>query len=259
LSGVEGVVVHAKIVCQRFSNEELERIDLIIRDYEYISGIHDFDLLNFSEAKPTDARSSLLNKGIKKSHSRYLAFLDYDDVIYPHSYALLIENLRKSSCAIAFSNNYFKDVVQGQDYAIVNNRRAVDKSALGLRDLFVDNFCPLHSFVIDRSTVAPEDLFFKNDMSRLEDYDFLLRFCAKYRSSFDCMNEFTGDYYFKDDGSNSTLLESSSDKVKVALWREAKESLNKTRGETYLSSEVMSQLGVGVESGVISILNLLER
>jgi len=243
LSGVEDVIVNAKIVCQRFSDEQFKLLYLLVSDYKRISGNHQFELFNFTEGEPDDARSALLNLGIKNSHSRYIAFLDYDDVIYPGGYKLLIDTLSRSSCSIAFSNIYLKYVQQGDDYSIVSSRREIDKQGLGLVDLFIDNFCPLHSFVIDRANVDNADLHFDETMSRLEDYDFLIKFCAKYRSNFDLLDQFIGDYYFKDDGSNSTLVFSSQNDENIFAWQSCRERLSETKRVTHLSNAVKSEIG----------------
>ena len=73
-------------------------------------------------------------------------------------------------------------------------------------DLFRANFCPLHSYVLDRSRIDPWDLAFDPTLSWEEDYDLLLRICAKYPSDFSLVTTQIGEYYFKTDDSNPTGL-----------------------------------------------------
>ena len=57
---------------------------------------------------------------------------------------------------------------------------------------------------LDRRRVDPADIWFEEQLSCAEDYDFLIRFCAKYRSDFTQMKRYVGEYLIKDDGSNKT-------------------------------------------------------
>lgn len=62
---------------------------------------------------------------------------------------------------------------------LMSNARADYYKGDGLLALLRQNFCPIHSFVLDRSKVDPEDLYFDQTMWRDEDYDFLIRICAR--------------------------------------------------------------------------------
>ena len=43
-------------------------------------------VLNRSDPLPADARAALLNLGSRRRTGRYVAFLDYDDLIYPEGW-----------------------------------------------------------------------------------------------------------------------------------------------------------------------------
>lgn len=194
------------LVTQRFSVEQIEEVARALAPTLSIDGRIGFCVENYHLPTPVDARSALLNLGISKSNGRYLAFLDHDDTILPNGYCDLAGELEASGCAIAFGSVAMKDVDVFADALLVEHRRATFQGK-NLVDLVTRNFCPIHSFVIDRERVEPGDLWFDEGLSRCEDYDFLLRICAKYPSSFRRIGQFVGDYYIKNDGTNTPEAE----------------------------------------------------
>ncbi len=256
LACTEGVFVEAKVICQRFSPGEIEIIKNRVESFEHIGGALEIRVLNYINERPLDARSALLNLGIRNSENRYLAFLDYDDVIYPHGYALLIDKLKKENASIAFGGVYMKHVIQKRDFAITTSKE--DKLKKGcLIDLFAENFCPIHSYLIDREKVESKDLYFDEKLPRLEDYHFLLRFCAKYKSSFSALTQMIGDYYWKDDGSNSTLVPSSDTRGNRLAWETARKFIEMEKEAILLAPSVLGSLGIRTKSTGVSIADAI--
>ena len=66
-----------------------------------------------------------------------------------------------------------------------------------MTEMLIENFCPIHSFVLDRNLVDPSDLFFEERISRLEDYDFFLRICSKYPTWFESRSRVTAVYNWR--------------------------------------------------------------
>lgn len=236
------------LVTQRFS--EAERISLIesLAPLLALNEPVQFVLCNYDEPLPRDARSALINLGIQTTRGRYLAFLDHDDTILPLGYSQLIQDLERSSAAIAFASVAYKDAEVFEDTLLVN-RRIPAFVGKNLADLFDHNFCPIHSFVIDRSRVDSADLWFDSTLSKHEDYDFLLRFCAKYPSSFELIGTFVGDYYLKSDGSNTNIWLSGETEDSRKGWEESSKFLDKRKAELVLSPAVQEQLNRHVMMG----------
>ena len=159
-------------------------------------------VLNFGRDDPADARSELVNLGFAHASGRYLAFLDYDDVLYPEAYRLLVSQLRQSGAAIAFART---PVVRADVHDGFLHARSLSHPFSGetLADLFKTNFCPIHSYLMDRSRIPPDMLRFEQRMTNEEDYDFLLRLCAALPSDFALRETDIGRYFYKSDGSNT--------------------------------------------------------
>ena len=139
-------------------------------------------LVNIPEGM--DGRSSLLNRGIDHATGRYLAFLDDDDVVYQHCYSTLIGQLQNSGLAVAVGGCRTAKVQRVSDHWFVLTKEMPFAWGRTRNDLLRDNFVPIHSYVIDRASVNTADLFFNDECPPLEDYDFLLRLCARYEFDF---------------------------------------------------------------------------
>lgn len=248
--------VTVNIVTQRFTNGELNELEQCASSYTSLPDPISILISNYDNTDPADARSALVNLGFNVSvNGRFVAFLDYDDVIYPEAYRMLIDRLCSTDSGIAFGGIVCKHS-QISELAMITTKRDRRFTGVGLPDLFRQNFCPIHSFVIDRAKVANGDLFFNERLHRAEDYDFLLRICAKYKSDFSLVGTIIADYYLKDDGSNTTLLTMATEDA-VTPWRYALEYTNLQKRFIRLSSPVVESLRLQGTHNLQTIADLL--
>jgi hypothetical protein len=204
----------------------------------------ELEIVNWQKDEPRDARSELLNLGLGAARGRYLAFLDYDDLLYPEAYQRLVGQLRASEAAIAFAS---VRIVRVDLYDQFHFVRDVQPGFAGssLLHLFSANFSPLHSFAIDRARLPASVLRFDPSLTWEEDYELLLRICASFKSDFSLLGTFIGDYCFKTDGSNSTLTDADTPQ-RTAAYESVRAHMEERRRQIGVSVDV--QRAVGIDS-----------
>ena len=232
------VTIH--VVCQRFSAAALDAVRADLAPIFAVASGAALDVLNRPDPLPADARAALLNLGLRAAHGRYVAFLDYDDLIYPEGWRLLIEELEASGAAVAFGAVINASVSRDGLVPHVTAKRRVFEGD-GLPRLLWNNFCPLHSFVLDRSRL-PADLAFDEGLVALEDYDLLLRIVSQHPSSFRLKDKLVGEYLLKDDGSNLNPMATAA--VSSPAWDAALAAIEARKATLVLSPAVQEQLGI---------------
>ena len=227
------------VACQRFAPRDLQALEAVLAPLRRVEPGVPVHVLNRTEPEPPDARAALLNMGLQAGQGRYAAFLDYDDLIYPEAWRLLVGELRQSGTAVAFGGILTTAVSRTGPVPAVQGKRRVF-TGTGLGQLLRGNFCPLHSFVLDRHRIAPDVLHVDEELRALEDYDLLLRICARHPSSFRLKDRIVGEYLLKDDGSNANPLARGGTE---ADWgRAALAAIEARKARLVLSPAVLAQL-----------------
>lgn len=247
------------LTTQRFSEEDIEStraaIAGMIDDEDNVT----LTILNWDQAEPEDARSELLNLGLRGATGRYLAFLDYDDVLYPEAYDLLVSQLKVSRAAIAFAAVRIMQLDVYDRYLYTTEEIIPGYRGAGLIDLFRNNFCPLHSYAIDREQMLDAPLFFDAKMTMQEDYDWLLRVCVRYLSDFTLINTRIGDYYYKTDGSNTVPTNGVPTGEARARLDAVITKMEVRRRTTTVSEDVQRSLGISDPNETATVREVIDR
>lgn len=247
------------LALQRFSEDGIATVRAALAPYLEDQRNLSLSVVNWSVAEPADARSVLLNLGVSVAQGRYLAFLDYDDVVYPEAYSLLVAQLEKSEAAIAFAAVRVLKLEVFRSYFYAAGRVVPPYSGKDLADLFRNNFCPLHSYVIDRTRLPPDMLNFNSALTMEEDYDLLLRICAALPSDFSLIETEIGDYYYKTDGSNTVPVKGGLPPgLRLDRYRAIRAAIDHRKASTIVAPEVQQALGVGVIEG-LTVRQLIDR
>ena len=122
-------------------------------------------LVAVSVAHGEDGRSHLINEGLKHTQGSYLAFLDYDDVVYQHAYQTLISELEKNPRdQIAVGGSRIAILDKGDGFWFVESKNKAHSWGKDLLDLFKDNFIPIHSYVVHMDRAPSAELYFDESL-----------------------------------------------------------------------------------------------
>lgn len=244
------------LAVQRFGNSEIEATYQALEPVLRLPDGPTLTIVNWEEARPVDARAALLNLGLRKAEGRYVAFLDYDDVLYPEAYKLLTDQIERTHAAIAFATVRVVRAEVHPHFVRVNEVISPFRGK-SLCDLFRANFCPIHSYLLDRKAIPPYLLHFDETLSLEEDYDFLLRICAEVASDFQLVNTPIGDYYYKTDGSNTVPTEGGLTGEKLAAYERLQATIEARRRATLVSPVVQASLGISSPQPNMSIRDVM--
>lgn len=171
-------VVEPIVVLQGFDPAAVKAVELSLAGIAWPRTFLPAKVVNVATPPQGDHRARLANDGIAARSGRYLAFLDYDDLLYPECYRTLVAALRDSGAAAAFGGVMLSIADAGDESGAVLRRHPIYDGRMKY-DVFAKNQHPIHSFVLDTSRIRPELLRFDVGLSRNEDYGFLLAILAE--------------------------------------------------------------------------------
>lgn len=229
--------VRAFVAIQDLSDGEVEHIASVSRDLGDGCPL-DVEVRNFSFAQPGDHRGALLNKALECVKSRYVAFLDYDDVVYPNHAETLIADLEENEslgivasfggCTLA----YYDDL--GGGAISVTDRRPFSSQA-SVSACVVENCFPIHSYVLDMMAM-PKVPRFGEDRHVFEDYIFLLDLMEHYRVSTNCAQIPLCEYRWNNDNSNTVSVnrrKSFRNREKEKVWKAAQAEIESGKSKRF--------------------------
>jgi hypothetical protein len=212
------------ILLQNFDFGEIELVNSLANDFDWTDRLRPI-IHNVNTGEPGDFRSQLINVGMSISSARYLAILDYDDLVYPYAYDYLIERLIADDAAISIGTVLRVEVAPMRKYDYIL-RKAPFATAVSRLEMFCQNCCPPSGFLLDKSRIGSDELNFDEALTSNEDYEFLLRILAKYPATFAAVGVALAEYQIRTDGSNSVPAFSNFDRGKVSDWQRCQKAVD---------------------------------
>lgn len=220
----------ALVVLQNLSDSDLSEVESVAEHIASATGLT-VQVKNFSFPRPGDYRGALLNQAIKTIESRYVAFLDYDDVVYPNHASILIEDLESDphqEAAASFGaciSAVYEDLPNN---AIYIKKKSTFYDAPSVTTCVLDNCFPIHSYVIDRFRVK-QFPYFNEASPYLEDYYFLLALIERHPVSTRKSAVAVCEYRINANNTNTVFTEyetNQPDENKRRKWLEAGDLIN---------------------------------
>jgi hypothetical protein len=222
------------IVMVQFTNEAVLAEVSDICERLFVTGC--CRVAGISVAPGEDRRGELLATGVALAEGRYLAFLDYDDMLFLTgvSKSVALCEAEGADLAIAQSLVAFVEGVFPEDF-IVAKERFVRKPPKNPFALLLLNFAPLCAFVVSRAFLLRTGINFSSKLARLEDYEFLLRVLAAGKITLSPLatDVVNGQYNLNVDVGGTTLAKDLSPDVGVrqrerTMWEAARGGVRAT-------------------------------
>jgi len=167
-----------------------------------------------------DLRSLMLNDSLKAVGSGYAAFLDYDDVLFPHAYEYLLARLKSTGKNATFGRVYSTTVDAGT--GLITKRERVYDYGFSYSEFLHCNHAPLHSFMLDLSRIDLGSISYFDDMKYMEDYYLTLQLFNRRDTDWASLksDQFIGDYIHREGDATNTLAVSDFQARKELLSSE---------------------------------------
>ncbi len=119
------------------------------------------------------------NAALKLARGRYVTYLDDDDIYLQDHLQSLAQAVEKNPGEVVYSDAVFiVENISGEERIELAREQRYQHGSYSKERLFVDNYIPLNTFACPRS-IAVSVGGFDEQLSGLEDWDFLLRLAAK--------------------------------------------------------------------------------
>jgi hypothetical protein len=157
----------------------------------------------YSDDSCPDLRSLMLNQELRLANTRYVAFLDYDDILFPHAYHWLLGRLKKTGKNASFGLIY--TTISNLSEQKIKQRTVVYDYGKSFSDFFYGNHTPIHGFMLDISKIRVQEIEFFKCMKYNEDYYLTLQVFTEKDTDWESLHhrQFIGDYYHYEDNTQT--------------------------------------------------------
>lgn len=203
---MQNCIVVPLIAAQDLDAAQTAELTRMLETFDWLPGCEPIVDHYTSPDGQGDLRSTMLNESLRKVTTKYAAFLDYDDVLFPDAYAWLIQRLRSTGKAVAFGRVYWTDY-RSQWHALLQRHNAFE-SGSSYFDFVQNNHAPLHSILLDVEQIDCSTLIYYQDQRFMEDYLLTLQILKEDNSDWDGLaeNYYVGDYIHSIDRAHTLAL-----------------------------------------------------
>jgi hypothetical protein len=187
----------------------------VVDEFDWAPGVEPKLIHHRSPGGVGDLRARMLDDSLRQAETRYVGFLDHDDLLLPHAYAWLTRRLEQTGKAIAFGRVYQSSYDRRRD--LIRCRSRVYESGARFEDFVANNFAPLHSFLLDRSRLDLGRVRHFDDQRYMEDYFLMLQLVTRDNADWQglAMREYVGDYLHANDGGQTLAITDPAERLRM--------------------------------------------
>ena len=194
LASQNGIIVHPVLLFQNPTEEKFVVAERLVNSIPWPDETRPKIIKLQSNNLNDDLRARALLEGMSVVDSRYVSFLDYDDLMFPNAFRYLIERLIYTKKSISFGRIY--ETFGRHDIRKLMERKRTYEFGTSYSDFIKANCTPIHGFMIDLKNLNKSTLYFKNNQKYLEDYCLTLQIFQANNADWDSLklNQYIGDY-----------------------------------------------------------------
>ncbi len=194
LASMANCVVTPLIAVQDLDKSQLKQLEKLLEEIPFSYGISPEVVCYYSSDGKHDMRSTMLNKSLKNVKTRYGAFLDYDDLLFPDAYSWLIDRLNRTEKAVTFGRVY--DTKYDCKVEMLLERGNYFEYNTSYGEYLNHNHAPIHSFMLDLDQLDVSQIIYHKDQKYMEDYFLTLQLITRDNTDWDSLleNVYIGDY-----------------------------------------------------------------
>jgi len=185
------------------------------------------DKIRYFYHPENSGQSFSLNLGLENALGEYIAYLDDDDIYYPHHLETLYKFLIEKGKEVAYTKCIRTVLEPGA--SVVLSKKVLPDQEHDRENLIYENFIPIIC-VMHRKSCLERSGMFDEELKVLKDWDFLVRLSEHYH--FYHIDNITCEVFHRTDKSNLTFKD-------AGLLRSVSESLRKKFLEKCIKQEEM--------------------
>lgn len=198
-----GCNVFPMIAAQDLRQEKIAELESLLREFSANDSFRS-QVIHFSSPDgKSDIRSKMLNEAVRAVRTRYVSFLDYDDLMLPTAFEWFTERLKNTGKAISFGRVYVTRYSAKKRVFI--ERMRYFEHGYSYEEFVENNFAPLHSFMLDLERIDIQSTAYFDDHKFMEDYYLMLQLVTRENTDWESLkvNRYVGDYIHSVDRSHT--------------------------------------------------------
>lgn len=225
------VAVRPIVMAQDLNPKQVREIEAILAALPWRQGVKPSLSVLASTQDVPDTRARLLMLGVQEAKSDFVAFLDYDDLMFVDGYAKLVARFDEVGKGIIFGRVFRAVCSDPQGWMSFRDR--MFEYGGTYTEFLAHNHAPIHSYIVHRNSV---------DLSRIdlptyrymEDYLMLMQIATETNADWSGLgkNIYVGDYMYYPNAPGTLALMDDALRQKVLgseEYRAAEQSLNELR------------------------------